>query len=77
MFAESIDLDVDLPGRLVEGHEDTIPGRSGTEGELCGFDVMKAVYSDHRGWVDGVVPDEEFDARDIDVGPGTGLSSDE
>ena len=28
-----------------------------------------------RGWVDGVVPDEKLDELGIDVGPGTGVSS--
>jgi aldehyde:ferredoxin oxidoreductase len=34
---------------------------------------MKAEYYDHRGWVDGVVPDERLDELDIEAGPGTGV----
>ncbi|MFC7233582.1 hypothetical protein ACFQMM_23450 [Saliphagus sp. GCM10025308] len=35
---------------------------------------MKEEYYEHRGWVDGVVPDEKLDELGIDMGPGTGVS---
>jgi aldehyde:ferredoxin oxidoreductase len=65
--------DDSLPARFVEGSPDAIPGQGGSEGELCELDLMKAEYYEHRGWVDGVVPDERLDELDIDVGPGTGV----
>ena len=52
-----------------------MPGQGASEGELCELDEMKAEYYEHRGWVDGVVPDEKLEALDIEVGPGTGVSS--
>ncbi|WP_254536059.1 aldehyde ferredoxin oxidoreductase family protein [Halomarina litorea] len=64
-----------LPGRFVEGHENAVPGQGGSEGSLCELDRMKEEYYEHRGWVDGVVPDEKLDDLGIDVGPGTGVSS--
>jgi aldehyde:ferredoxin oxidoreductase len=67
--------DDSLPGRFVEGDDEAIPGQGGSEGELCELDEMKAEYYEHRGWVDGVVTDETLDELDIDVGPGTGVSS--
>jgi aldehyde:ferredoxin oxidoreductase len=69
--------DDSLPGRFVEGHEEAIPGQGGSEGELAELDEMKAEYYEHRGWVDGVVPDEKLDDLGIDVGPGTGVSADD
>ena len=66
--------DDDLPTRFVEG-EEAIPGQGASEGELVELDAMKDEYYDVRGWVDGVVPDEKLDALDIQVGPGTGVSS--
>ena len=65
--------DDSLPARFVEGSPDAIPGQGGSEGELCELDRMKAEYYEHRGWVDGVVPDGRLDELDIDVGPGTGV----
>ena len=67
--------DDDLPGRFVEGHEDAMPGQGGSEGDLAELDQMKDEYYDVRGWVDGVVPDEKLASLDIDVGPGTGVST--
>ncbi|MWV64618.1 aldehyde ferredoxin oxidoreductase [Halorubrum sp. JWXQ-INN 858] len=67
--------DDSLPGRFVEGHPDAMPGQGASEGELAELDRMKAEYYDHRGWVDGVVPDEKLDALGIDIGPGTGVSA--
>ena len=64
-----------LPNRFLDGHPDAIPGQGGSEGELCELDPMKAEYYDHRGWVDGVVPDEKLEALGIDIGPGTGVST--
>ena len=64
-----------LPDRFLEGHPDAIPGQGASEGELVELDRMKEEYYDHRGWVDGVVPDEKLAELDIDVGPGTGVSS--
>ncbi|WP_158055536.1 aldehyde ferredoxin oxidoreductase family protein [Halorussus halophilus] len=66
--------DDDLPARFVEG-EKAIPGKGGSEGALAELDEMKAEYYEVRGWEDGVVPDEKLDELDIDVGPGTGVSS--
>jgi aldehyde:ferredoxin oxidoreductase len=66
--------DDSLPARFVEGDE-AIPGQGASEGELCELDQMKEEYYAHRGWVDGVVPDEKLDELGIDVGPGTGVSS--
>ncbi|KPN31084.1 tungsten-containing aldehyde ferredoxin oxidoreductase [Halolamina pelagica] len=65
-----------LPGRFVEGDEDAVPAGGGIEGELCELDAMKQEYYDHRGWVDGVVPDEKLHDLGIDMGPGTGVSTD-
>ncbi len=67
--------DDSLPGRFVEGHPDAIPGQGASEGELAELDLMKEEYYEHRGWVDGVVPDEKLDELGIDVGPGTGVSA--
>ncbi|AUV83347.1 aldehyde ferredoxin oxidoreductase [Salinigranum rubrum] len=66
--------DDSLPGRFVEGDE-AVPGQGASEGELCELDEMKEEYYAHRGWVDGVVPDERLDDLGIDVGPGTGVST--
>jgi aldehyde:ferredoxin oxidoreductase len=66
--------DDSLPGRFVKGHEDAVPGQGGSEGELCELDEMLAEYYAHRGWVDGVVPDEKLEELGIDIGPGTGVS---
>ena len=67
--------DDDLPERFVEGADGAVPGQGGVEGSLVELDEMKAEYYEVRGWVDGVVPDEKLDELDIDVGPGTGVSS--
>lgn len=45
-----------------------------SEGELCELEEMKAESCEHRGWIDGVVPDVKLDELDIDVGPRTGVS---
>ena len=64
-----------LPNRFVEGHDEAIPAQGGSEGQLAELDQMKTEYYEVRGWVDGVVPDEKLDELDIDIGPGTGVSS--
>ena len=64
--------DDSLPWKFLE---DGIHGQGGSEGEYCELPEMKEEYYDHRGWVDGVVPDEKLDELNIDVGPGTGVSS--
>ncbi|ELZ15290.1 aldehyde ferredoxin oxidoreductase [Haloterrigena salina JCM 13891] len=64
--------DDSLPERFLE---DGIPGQGASEGEYCELEEMKAEYYDHRGWVDGVVPDEKLDELGIDIGPGTGVSA--
>ncbi len=64
--------DDSLPARFLE---DGIRGQGASEGEYCELDEMKDEYYDHRGWVDGVVPDEKLDELGIDLGPGTGVSS--
>ncbi|APW96533.1 aldehyde ferredoxin oxidoreductase [Halobiforma lacisalsi AJ5] len=64
--------DDSLPERFLE---DGIPGQGASEGEYCELEEMKAEYYDYRGWVDGVVPDEKLDELGIEVGPGTGVSS--
>ncbi|QLG61375.1 aldehyde ferredoxin oxidoreductase family protein [Halorarum salinum] len=61
-----------LPDRFLE---DGIRGQGASEGEYCELPEMKREYYDHRGWVDGVVPDEKLDDLGIDIGPGTGVSS--
>ncbi len=66
--------DDSLPARFLEG-EDGIAGQGASEGEFCELEEMKDEYYDHRGWVDGVVPDEKLEELEIDVGPGTGVSS--
>ncbi|WP_435196272.1 aldehyde ferredoxin oxidoreductase family protein [Natronomonas sp. EA1] len=66
--------DDSLPVRFLEGDEG-IPGQGGSEGELVELEEMKTEYYEHRGWVDGVVPDEKLDDLGIDIGPGTGVSS--
>jgi aldehyde:ferredoxin oxidoreductase len=67
--------DDSLPGRFVEGHEDAVPAQGGSEGQLAELDQMKDEYYEVRGWVDGVVPDDRLEELDIEVGPGTGVSS--
>ncbi|MFC4247976.1 aldehyde ferredoxin oxidoreductase family protein [Natribaculum luteum] len=64
--------DDSLPERFLE---DGIPGQGASEGEYCELEEMKAEYYEHRGWVDGVVPDEKLEDLEIEVGPGTGVSS--
>jgi aldehyde:ferredoxin oxidoreductase len=64
-----------LPERFIEGHENAVPAQGASDGELAELDEMKAEYYEVRGWVDGVVPDEKLDELDIEVGPGTGVSS--
>ncbi|SEH61685.1 aldehyde:ferredoxin oxidoreductase [Halopenitus malekzadehii] len=66
-----------LPNRFLDGHPDAIPGQGASEGELCELDEMKAEYYEVRGWVDGVVPEEKLEDLDIEVGPGTGVTSGE
>ncbi|AGB32965.1 Aldehyde ferredoxin oxidoreductase [Natrinema pellirubrum DSM 15624] len=63
--------DDSLPVRFLE---DGIRGQGASEGEYCELEEMKEEYYDHRGWVDGVVPDEKLDELGIDLGPGTGVS---
>ncbi|MFC7233670.1 aldehyde ferredoxin oxidoreductase family protein [Saliphagus sp. GCM10025308] len=63
--------DDSLPARFLE---DGIRGQGASEGEYCELDEMKEEYYEHRGWVDGVVPDEKLDELGIDMGPGTGVS---
>ncbi|RQG98561.1 aldehyde ferredoxin oxidoreductase family protein [Natrarchaeobius oligotrophus] len=65
--------DDSLPERFLE---DGIPGQGASEGEYCELEEMKEEYYDHRGWVDGVVPEEKLEELEIEVGPGTGISSD-
>ena len=67
--------DDSLPGRFVEGHEDAVPGQGASEGELAELDQLKEEYYEHRGWVDGVVPEEKLDELGIEIGPGTGVSA--
>jgi aldehyde:ferredoxin oxidoreductase len=64
-----------LPSRFVEGSEHAIPGQGASDGQLAELDQLKDEYYDVRGWVDGVVPDEKLDELDIEIGPGTGISS--
>jgi aldehyde:ferredoxin oxidoreductase len=66
--------DDDLPNRFVEG-DNAMPGQGGVEGSLVELEKMKDEYYEVRGWVDGVIPDEKLDELDIDVGPGTGIST--
>ena len=66
--------DDDLPNRFVEG-DNAMPGQGGVEGSLVELEKMKDEYYEVRGWVDGVIPDEKLDELDIDVGPGTGVST--
>jgi aldehyde:ferredoxin oxidoreductase len=66
--------DDDLPNRFVEG-DNAMPGQGGVEGSLVELEEMKDEYYEVRGWVDGVIPDEKLDELDIDVGPGTGVST--
>ncbi len=64
--------DDSLPERFLE---DGIRGQGASEGEYCELEEMKAEYYDHRGWVDGVVPDEKLEELEIEIGPGTGVSA--
>jgi aldehyde:ferredoxin oxidoreductase len=64
--------DDSLPARFLE---DGIRGQGASEGEYAELDEMKAEYYEVRGWVDGVVPDEKLEELGIDIGPGTGVSS--
>ncbi|THE66077.1 aldehyde ferredoxin oxidoreductase [Salinadaptatus halalkaliphilus] len=66
--------DDSLPARFLDG-EDGIPGQGASEGEVCELEAMKDEYYDHRGWIDGVVPDEKLETLEIEIGPGTGVSS--
>jgi len=66
--------DDSLPARFLDG-EGGIAGQGASEGEFCELELMKAEYYSHRGWVDGVVPEEKLAALDIEVGPGTGVSA--
>ncbi|RQG92266.1 aldehyde ferredoxin oxidoreductase family protein [Natrarchaeobius chitinivorans] len=66
--------DDSLPERFLE---DGIPGQGASEGEYCELEEMKDEYYDHRGWVDGVVPEEKLEELEIEIGPGTGISADE
>ena len=66
--------DDSLPARFLDG-PGGIAGQGASEGEFCELPEMKGEYYSHRGWVDGVVPDEKLDALGIDIGPGTGVSS--
>ncbi len=66
--------DDSLPARFLDG-PGGIAGQGASEGEFCELPEMKAEYYEHRGWVDGVVPDEKLEALQIDIGPGTGVSS--
>ncbi len=62
-----------LPDRFLAG-ENGIAGQGASEGECCELDRMKQEYYEHRGWVDGVVPDDKLNDLGIEVGPGTGVS---
>jgi aldehyde:ferredoxin oxidoreductase len=64
--------DDSLPARFLEGG---IPGQGASEGEYCELEEMKDEYYEHRGWVDGVVPDEKLEELEIEIGPGTGVSA--
>ncbi|WP_306061477.1 aldehyde ferredoxin oxidoreductase family protein [Natronococcus wangiae] len=64
--------DDSLPARFLE---DGIRGQGASEGEYCELEEMKDEYYKHRGWVDGVVPDDKLDELGIDIGPGTGVSA--
>ncbi|WP_126665197.1 aldehyde ferredoxin oxidoreductase family protein [Haloterrigena salifodinae] len=64
--------DDSLPEVFLE--EGETPGQGASEGEYCELEEMKDEYYDHRGWVDGVVPDEKLDDLEIEIGPGTGIS---
>ncbi|ELY99226.1 aldehyde ferredoxin oxidoreductase family protein [Natrialba asiatica] len=66
--------DDSLPERFLE---DGIRGQGASEGEFCELDEMKDEYYDYRGWVDGVVPEEKLAELEIDIGPGTGVSTDD
>ncbi|WP_394741533.1 aldehyde ferredoxin oxidoreductase family protein [Natronococcus roseus] len=65
--------DDSLPEVFLE--EGGTPGQGASEGEYCELEEMKEEYYEHRGWVDGVVPDEKLEALEIDIGPGTGVSA--
>ncbi|MFB6191991.1 MAG: aldehyde ferredoxin oxidoreductase C-terminal domain-containing protein, partial [Haloarculaceae archaeon] len=65
--------DDSLPERFLP--EGETPGQGASEGEYCELEQMKEEYYDVRGWVDGVVPDEKLEELDIEVGPGTGVST--
>ncbi|WP_255197842.1 aldehyde ferredoxin oxidoreductase family protein [Halorarius litoreus] len=66
--------DDSLPSRFVEG-DGAMPGQGASDGQLAELDKMKEEYYAVRGYVDGVVPDDKLDELDIDIGPGTGVSS--
>ncbi|MDQ2050042.1 aldehyde ferredoxin oxidoreductase family protein [Natronolimnohabitans sp. A-GB9] len=65
--------DDSLPERFLE--EGGVPGQGASEGEYCELEEMKDEYYEHRGWVDGVVPDEKLEDLGIEIGPGTGIST--
>jgi aldehyde:ferredoxin oxidoreductase len=67
--------DDSLPERFLPDTPGSMPGQGASEGEVCELEPMKEEYYEVRGWVDGVVTDEKLDELDIDVGPGTGVSS--
>jgi aldehyde:ferredoxin oxidoreductase len=64
--------DDSLPVRFLENG---IAGQGASEGEYCELEEMKEEYYEYRGWVNGVVPDEKLAELEIEIGPGTGVSS--
>ncbi|SIS13273.1 aldehyde ferredoxin oxidoreductase family protein [Natronorubrum thiooxidans] len=62
-----------LPEVFLEAGE--TPGQGASEGEFCELEEMKDEYYEHRGWVDGIVPDEKLSKLGIEIGPGTGVSN--
>jgi aldehyde:ferredoxin oxidoreductase len=64
-----------LPERFLPDRPGTMPGQGASEGEVCELEPMLEEYYEVRGWVDGVVPDEKLEELNIEVGPGTGVSS--
>jgi aldehyde:ferredoxin oxidoreductase len=57
-FAEGSDK---LPARFLTEPSD----QPGSEGHVCELDKMLAEYYQHRGWVDGVVPEEKLKELEI------------
>lgn len=61
-----------LPDRFLPDNDRTIKGQGASQGEICELDQMKDEYYAHRGWDNGVVPEQKLTDLQIEVGPHAG-----